>query len=161
MNVRRAIPTDIPAMSQLHRDASANPWSRGQYESLFKTTASEQTGYFMLVAEDPFYSESVAESASTSSLIAHLVAHHVLGEWQLQYVVVGKQYQGRGIGTHLLEEFISFARDSGAGRISLEVRESNQRARQMYKRVGFRETGLRKGYYPDPPEHAILYELSL
>ena len=161
MNVRRANPADIPTMLQLHREASANPWSRRQYESLFKTTATEQPGYFMLVAENPSYSDSVAELASTSSMIAHLVAHHVLGEWQLQYIVVAKKSQRHGVGTHLLKEFISFVKDSGASRISLEVRESNQCARQLYTRLGFIEIGLRKGYYPDPPENAILYELSL
>lgn len=161
MRVRRATRADIPAMLQLHREASTSAWSCGQYESLFRTPAGEQSGYFMLVVVDPSESRSVAESASVSSVVAHLVAHHVLREWQLQYIVVAKRSQRRGVGTYLLKELISFVKGADGSRILLEVRESNQSARRLYSGLGFKETGLRKGYYPDPPEDAILYELSL
>jgi [ribosomal protein S18]-alanine N-acetyltransferase len=50
---------------------------------------------------------------------------------------------------------------NGGDRILLEVRESNRNARQLYDSFGFSQMGLRKDYYSDPPEHAILYELSL
>jgi len=161
LRVRRATRADIPAMWQLHREASTSPWSFQQYEVLFRPAPTEQSGYFMLVVEDSAELSSVAESASGSSVIAHLVAHRVRSEWNLQYAVVAEGSRGRGVGTYLLKEFVSYVRGVGGTQILLEVRASNRSARRLYKSIGFTESGLRKGYYPDPPEDAILYELSL
>jgi [ribosomal protein S18]-alanine N-acetyltransferase len=159
--VRRATLTDIPAMLELHREASTSAWSPEHYESLFRTDAPELSGYFVLVVEDPSGSEGVFEAAVPSPIVAHLVAHRVDTEWQLQYVVVAKKFQCRGVGAFLLKEFISCVRARAGNRVFLEVRESNQSARRLYHTLGFKETGLRKRYYPNPPEDAILYQLSL
>jgi [ribosomal protein S18]-alanine N-acetyltransferase len=161
VKVRPAISADVPVMSQLHREASTSAWSYQQYEVLFRSSLTEQAGYFMLVVEDPTGLRNVGESKSRASVVAHLVAHHVLSEWQLQYIVVAKDHRFRGVGTYLMKEFIAIARGNGGTRISLEVRESNLNARHLYNALGFKEAGLRKGYYPNPPEDAILYELSL
>jgi [ribosomal protein S18]-alanine N-acetyltransferase len=161
LRVRRATRADIPAMWQLHRESSTSAWSHGHYENLFGTAAPEQAGYFTLVAEDSTELRSVAESSPCSLVVAHLVAHHVLDEWQLQYTVVARSLQRRGVGSYLLKEFISHVKRTGGSRILLEVRESNEIARHLYHALGFRKTGLRKGYYSDPPEDAILYELNL
>jgi [ribosomal protein S18]-alanine N-acetyltransferase len=76
-------------------------------------------------------------------------------------MVVTKGSRRLGVGTCLLDEFISHVRATGGSRIFLEVRESNRSARALYRRAGFEETGLRKSYYADPPEDAILCRLSL
>lgn len=164
--MRRATRTDIPAMLELHREASTSAWSPEHYESLFRTDAPELSSYFVLVVEDPSESKSVFEAAVPSPavpspIVAHLVAHCVDSEWQLQYIVVAKKFQRRGVGIFLLKEFISFVRATAGRRVFLEVRESNQSARRLYHILGFKETGLRKRYYPNPPEDAILYQLSL
>lgn len=148
-------------MLQLHREASPSAWSREQYESLFRTTAAEETGYFMLVVETLSESRGVAESALPSLVVAHLVAQQVLDEWHLQYIVVAKRCQRRGVGTRLLKEFISFVKKTDGSRILLEVRESNESARRLYHQLGFQEMGLRRNYYPDPLEDAIHYQLRL
>jgi ribosomal-protein-alanine N-acetyltransferase len=90
-----------------------------------------------------------------------MVAHRVDAEWELENVVVAETARRRGVGTLLLEELIAHARSSEGSGIFLEVRQSNQNARALYRRVGFEETGLRKSYYSDPPEDAILCRLSL
>jgi len=64
------------------------------------------------------------------------------------------------VGSRLLGEFIAHARAENGSGIFLEVRESNQSAHTLYQRAGFGQTGLRKGYYANPPEDAILYRLS-
>jgi ribosomal-protein-alanine N-acetyltransferase len=162
MRVRPATRADIPAMLELEREVptSAN-WSHEHYESLFRTAATELSRYFVLVVEDASESKSLTEAAPTSVIVAYLAAHCIDGDWELQYIVVAKKSRRRGVGAYLLNEFISHVRGTGGSRIFLEVRESNQSARRLYKTLDFKEVGLRKSYYPNPPEDAILYQLRL
>jgi len=149
-------------MAELERECPTSAkWSHEHYESLFRTTAPELSKYFVIVAEDPSESGSATASAPSSPIVAYLAAHCVDSEWELQYIVVAKKSRRRGVGTCLLNEFMSHVRATGGGRIFLEVRESNHSARALYRKVGFEETGLRKGYYTSPPEDAILYRLGL
>ncbi|MHB8170576.1 MAG: ribosomal protein S18-alanine N-acetyltransferase [Thermincolia bacterium] len=80
----------------------------------------------------------------------------IIDEAHLTNVAVHPDYRGRGIGVGLLEELLNRAVKLGADRMTLEVRESNQAARHLYTRMGFRPMGLRKGYYSDTKEDAIL-----
>lgn len=138
-------------MAALERESptSAN-WSHEHFESLFKTTTPAPSNYFVFVAEDPL-----------ASIVAYLAAHQVDDDWELQYVVVAKEYRRRGVGTWLLKELIAHARATAGSRIFLEVRESNQNARVLYSRLGFQQQGSRKSYYSNPTEDAILYRLKL
>jgi ribosomal-protein-alanine N-acetyltransferase len=162
LRVRPANRNDIQTMTELERESptSAN-WSHEHFESLFRTTAPELSEYFVLVAEDLSESRGAAASVSApaSPIVAYLAAHCVDGDWELQYIVVGKESRRCGVGTYLLNELISHVRATGGSRIFLEVRESNQHARALYRRAGFEETGLRKSYYSGPPEDAILCRL--
>jgi [ribosomal protein S18]-alanine N-acetyltransferase len=160
VRIRRATPTDIPLMVELEREnpTSAN-WSHEHYESLFGIP--ELSKYFVLVAEDPSESRSVTVSAPTSPIVAYLAAHCLDSDWELQYIAVAKESRRRGVGTYLLNEFISLVRATSGSRIFLEVRESNQSARAFYRKAGFEETGSRKSYYSDPSEDAILCRLRL
>jgi ribosomal-protein-alanine N-acetyltransferase len=160
VRVRRATPADIPAMAQIER-ASPNSahWSHEHYRSLFET-APESFGYLVWVAEDPEL-KSVTVSAPTSSIVAYLAVQCVDRDWELQYIVVAKKSRRRGLATLLLNKLIGHARANNASAIFLEVRASNQSARALYRKMGFKETGVRNGYYPDPPEDAILCRLSL
>jgi [ribosomal protein S18]-alanine N-acetyltransferase len=148
-------------MLELHREASTSAWTQGQYESLFRADAPELSSYFVLVVEDPSESRNVTGYTPTSQIVAHLVALCVGRDWELQYLVVGEKFRLRGLATLLLNELIEYARSRNARAIFLEVRESNQSARALYRKLGFEETGLRKSYYSDPPEDAILCSLRL
>jgi ribosomal-protein-alanine N-acetyltransferase len=90
-------------------------------------------------------------------MVAYVAANCVDGDWDLQYIVVAKKFRRRRLATLLLNELIAHARSMNGKRIFLEVRESNQSARALYRKAGFRETGTRKGYYACPAEDAILY----
>ena len=65
-------------------------------------------------------------------------------------------HQRRKIGTRLLYELIETATDMGARAVSLEVRVSNWGAQRMYTRFGFRPVGVRKGYYQETGEDALV-----
>jgi len=64
----------------------------------------------------------------------------------------------------MLDELVAWSRSRAAARLWLEVRASNQRAQDLYRRYGFREVGLRRGYYPAGPlgrENAIVMSFDL
>jgi ribosomal-protein-alanine N-acetyltransferase len=144
--------TDVPAMMDLERQSpAAAHWSRGQHEGLFVTADGQpQSERFALVVED---------EGESPEILAFLVAHRVDLEWELENIVVAAAVRRRGVGTHLLGEFVAHARGEQGSGIFLEVRESNHSARALYRKAGFEEVGLRKSYYSNPVEDAILCRL--
>lgn len=162
MRVRRATRDDIRAIAELERESptSAN-WSDEHYESFFRNNTPELSRNLVFVVEDPSEAESVAGSVGEPSIVAYLAAQCVDGDWDLQYVVVARKYRRRGLATLLMNELMGVARSENGRQIFLEVRESNQSARELYRKVGFREIGTRKGYYVCPAEDAILYHLNV
>jgi ribosomal-protein-alanine N-acetyltransferase len=162
VRVRRANTGDIPALMHLERHSpAAAHWSCEQYQGILGTESGQQgSERLALVAEDD---GGGAEQPSTGvpEILAFLIAHRVDAEWELENIVVAPMARRRGVGTRLLGEFVAHARAERGGAVFLEVRESNQTARTLYHKVGFKETGLRKSYYTDPPEDAILCRLSI
>lgn len=77
-------------------------------------------------------------------------------ECTIMNIAVLPEYRSRGISTVLLNELINDGISRNASRFFLEVRESNTKARSLYKKFGFSETGIRKNYYSDPSENAII-----
>ncbi|MGQ9498238.1 MAG: ribosomal protein S18-alanine N-acetyltransferase [Desulfotomaculales bacterium] len=80
----------------------------------------------------------------------------VLDEAHITNVAVHPTYRGRHIGRALMLELIRRARARGATRVTLEVRPSNTVARNLYKSLGFVEKGIRRKYYQDNKEDAII-----
>jgi ribosomal-protein-alanine acetyltransferase len=149
-------------MVELEREnPTSSNWSHKHFESLFRTAAPELSEYLVLVAEDSSDSKGVVVSPSTFLIVGYLAAQCVDREWDLQYIVVAKKFRRRSLASLLLNELVEHGRSKGGSAIFLEVRESNQNARALYRKAGFEETGLRKSYYADPPEDAILCRLSL
>ena len=79
----------------------------------------------------------------------------------VQSVYVDKNYRKIGIGNKLLESLINLCSDLNCTLINLEVRESNLTAQNLYKKHGFIIDGVRKGYYEDNKEDAILMTKTL
>jgi ribosomal-protein-alanine acetyltransferase len=161
LRIRPANNGDIPAMIDLeHESPAAAHWSAQQYEAMFANRNSERPERFILVVEEADEVRMETASGATQRMLAFLVAHRVDNEWELENIVVAADSRRRGVGTRLLREFIDQARAKNGNAIFLEVRQSNQAARALYRKFGFAETGARKGYYPTPPEDAILYRLT-
>lgn len=80
----------------------------------------------------------------------------ILDEAHITNIAVHKDYRGQGIGERLLQEIFVRARARGARRMTLEVRVSNMVARHLYEKMGFVPRGVRKGYYADTKEDAII-----
>lgn len=98
---------------------------------------------------------------------AELVGYFVLaagaGEAHLLNLSIAAPWQRRGLGAVLLGEAMRIARAEGAERLLLEVRPSNLAAQKLYLRLGFRQIGLRRGYYPahEGREDALVMAIAL
>ena len=87
---------------------------------------------------------------------AFLILSTVLDESEILQVAVKKECQRSGHASALLEEVLDFCRESGITKIFLEVRGGNLPARSLYKKYGFGEVGLRRGYYDNPRENGVI-----
>jgi len=101
------------------------------------------------------------DDSKVPQILGFLVVQRVDAEWELENIIVAEANRRQGVGTRLIKELAAQARAEQGSGIFLEVRESNKSARAFYKKVDFEETGLRKGYYSNPPEDAILCRLRL
>jgi [ribosomal protein S18]-alanine N-acetyltransferase len=171
LRIRPATTADIAAMMALEQlSATAAHWSIAQYKEIFETAVpirapvSSASGArrdaCRTAGETPAL--RLALVIEDNSGIQGFAVARVLGqEWELENIVVADRAQRRGLGTRLLGELANLARKQGAQSIFLEVRESNQAARDLYLKCAFVENGHRKSYYRDPIETAILYKLDL
>ena len=97
-------------------------------------------------------------------LVGYYVLMPVVDEAHLLTIAVRRDWQGRGIGRMLMDNVFAVARGIGAASILLEVRPSNERALDMYRRYGFAEIGRRRHYYQSSlttREDAIVMRLPL
>jgi ribosomal-protein-alanine N-acetyltransferase len=132
---------------------TAAHWSRQRYEGSVVTASGQQ--------QSERLAWIVEEERGAPEILAFLIAHRLDAEWELENIVVAASARRSGVGTRLLGEFVEHARAARGSEIFLEVRESNEGARALYRKMGFEETGLRKSYYSDPTEDAILCRLRL
>lgn len=93
--------------------------------------------------------------------LGYISLTYVLDEGYIGNVAVSPTARRRGVGLALVEEMTSRAKALGLAFLTLEVRESNHAARTLYARCGYRDVGLRRGYYEKPREDAILMTLDL
>jgi ribosomal-protein-alanine N-acetyltransferase len=138
---------DVDAVMVVETGAYSFPWSRGNFID------SLAAGYEAQVLVDP-----------EAGIVGYFVAMTGVDELHLLNVTVATAWQGRGFGTSLLQAVQARGRQLGLTTLSLEVRDSNQRARTLYARLGFAEVGRRRGYYPAPHatrEDAIVMRLQL
>lgn len=146
-SIRHAVPADIEAMMRLAKESeTASHWRREDYIRIFE---SGNPSRIALVMEEGV------------KLSGFVVASHVDREWEVENVVVAAEVQKRGIGSGLLVDLFKRARSEGAESVFLEVRESNDAARALYKKSGFAEVGRRRSYYSAPVEDAVLYRKTL
>lgn len=92
-------------------------------------------------------------------VIAMLVGWFIVDELHVATIATHPEFRGQGIGREILLHALRAAKEEGAIKSFLEVRESNEVAQKMYYSFGFVEDGRRKGYYKDNGEDAILMSL--
>lgn len=131
---------DVDAVAAIERAVFAHPWSRDSFRQ--EKTRNAAARY--LVAEE------------RGEIIGYAGAWVILDESHITNIAVREDCRGRGIGRKLTETLLRTLSSLGAAYATLEVRESNLRAQQLYKSLGFVSVGRRKRYYEDNNEDAFL-----
>ena len=121
----------LDTVMAIENAAYALPWTRGNFVD---SIASGYLAHCLLDEHDVVLGYSVAMRAAD--------------EIHLLNLTVAQHEQGRGHARHMLDILVAGSREASATQLWLEVRESNSRARELYRRYGMAEVGLRKGYYP-------------
>ena len=140
---RKMIVDDIDAVFEIETTSFSHPWSR---QSLCDEMENERALYIVAVAED--------------KPIAYMGTWLIFDEAHVTNVAVLPQYRRLGIGQKLLRHMIDILKHKGICSMTLEVRESNFPAQAMYQKLGFEAAGIRKNYYEDTKENAIIMWLN-
>jgi ribosomal-protein-alanine N-acetyltransferase len=143
MKLRAVLREDLPQLSEIESVCSKNPWG---IDMLGEALGLE--GAWGLCMEE------------RGKLLGFGLFYHVLDELEVLTLCIAPSHQRKGMGRRLLEEAKRVAREKGARKVSLEVRESNMAALKLYGQLGFLKVGIRKAYYSDG-EDAILMDCLL
>ena len=122
---------DLPDVLTIENDVYPHPWTRGNFlDSLY-------SGYEAWTLREP-----------TGPLAGYFLVMLAVDEAHLLNISVRRDLHGKGAGRLQLDKVVEIAKEKGMASILLEVRPSNDRALTVYKRYGFEQIGVRKGYYP-------------
>ena len=140
MNIRRAIPDDAGVIAEMEAEYFSDAWQR---RDIFTYICSEDSMSF--VATD-----------DSGIPIAYVLGRIIPPEGEIYRIAVAKEHRKRGVGYRLLSYALKTERGRGLECTFLEVMSSNAAAIALYRAHGFTEIGVRKNYYKDPPDDAIV-----
>lgn len=138
---------DLDTLMAIETGAYPYPWSRGNFID------SLAAGYRLVKRVD-----------AQGRWLGYYVAMAGVDETHLLNLTVAPEHQRQGHARQMLDELVHWSRERTAARLWLEVRASNLGAQALYRRYGFRDAGLRRGYYPAGPEgreNALVMSLDL
>lgn len=143
---RKMTVDDVEAVHAIEVESFPTPWSLDSFH------------YEMRV--NPYANYIVAED-ETGAIVGYCGMWIVIDSAQITNVAVTKNARGQGIGEGLMREAMRVAKEQKAEMMSLEVRVSNEIAQKLYRKLGFQEGGIRKGYYTDNHEDALVMWVKL
>ena len=142
--IRKAEDADLNALVEIEEECSGMPWTRAQME--------EEISY-------PLGHTYVAEESG--AILGFFSMHIVSDDSHLNEFGVRKEYRRRGVGWELARKMISLCGEHDCSVFSLEVRESAGPARTLYEKMGCSKAGIRRGFYQNPKEDAVVYIMKL
>ena len=131
---------DVPEISMLEEELFPSPWSE-------KAFASD-------ISKNPFGYHMVAEH--DGKIIGYIIAWFMVEDVHIATIGVDTAWQGRGLGKLLMLMAMRWALNMETPVVTLEVRPSNERARRLYRALGFEVVGRRKNYYKATGEDALI-----
>ena len=139
MDFRRAIPADATGIAALEENIFSDAWSYRDVQDLICT----EGGMCFSAVEN-------------GEVIAYVIGRLIAPEGEIYRVAVAPHKRQRGIGYRLLDYAVKTSKGQGLERLFLEVRSRNIPAIRLYTAYGFKEIGVRKRYYKDPEDDAIV-----
>ena len=130
---------DISTIEEIERTSYPTPWSRSMFAGELAKPSSICLGAF-----------------DGERLIGYLIVSRYVDAWHVMNIAVAVDQRRRGIASDLLGALFERTREDGRRGYTLEVRVSNAGAIMLYERVGFERRGVRRGYYTDNREDALI-----
>ena len=141
LDYRRLALRDLNAIEEIELQSYPTPWSRSMFAGELAKPSSVCLGAF-----DP----------DSGALLVYMIISRYVDAWHVMNVAVAPAHRRRGIATALLEQLFEKTRSESRRGYTLEVRVSNVDAIRLYERLGFRSRGVRRGYYTDNREDALI-----
>ena len=139
MEIRRMIADDAPGVAEMEREIFSDPWSE---KDIFS---------YICMNGGMCYS-----ALSGGKGIAYLIGRVIPPEGEIYRLATAPEHRRRGIAYRLLDYAAKTERGRGLESLFLEVRSQNVPARNLYHSYGFKEIGVRKKYYSDPTDDAVV-----
>ena len=139
LQVVRAGVGDLSDIYKLEQECFSSPWP---IEIIYEDLCANRSQYFLL--------------KDGSAAVGYAGILMILDEVHINKICVSPKYRGMGYGKYLMLGILDSARHSGADSLTLEVRRSNSAAISMYVDFGFQVEGIRKHYYEDTGEDALI-----
>lgn len=136
---------DIDQILLIERLSFTIPWSR---EAFYNELTHNQYAHYLVMEEEEV-------------IIGYCGLWIVLDEAHVTNIALLPDYRGKGLGTGLLRKAMIEAKELGALTMTLEVRVSNHVAQSLYRKLGFKNGGIRKNYYSDNQEDALVMWVKL
>lgn len=143
MLIRRMTLQDIPAVVEIENQCFSLPWS----EKSFEDSLSREDTIFLVCEEEV--------------ITGYMGIYISFDEASVTNVAVAPGFRKKGYGEALVVAAKEAAKSVGAESIFLEVRQSNEPALSLYKKLGFEELGIRKNFYEHPVEDAIIMKVGI
>jgi len=141
VDFRRLELRDLNAIELIERASYPTPWSRSMFAGELAKPSSVSLGAF-----DP----------ETDELLGYLIISRYVDAWHVMNLAVAPDYRRRRIAATLLERLFEVTSGEGRRGYTLEVRVSNDVAIRLYEQAGFKARGIRRGYYTDNREDALI-----
>jgi len=137
--IRLMTEDDISSVLKIERSVFSDPWQ----EEIFYNEIDIDGSY-------------VIEDTEKQKICGYLCGMHILNEYSLQNIAIAKDYQNKGLGKLLLKSILQRNIESGYYNCYLEVRKSNCKAITFFKKYGFDIVHIKKEYYQNPQEDALI-----
>lgn len=132
---------DLEAVLDIEALSFPTPWSRNAF--LYELLENERAVYYVV-------------HNSMNKLIAYIGMWIIFDEGHITNLAVHPAYRHQGVAKYLLSNFVKAAREKNVKHLTLEVRRSNAVAQELYQKIGFVHMGVRKKYYLDNNEDALI-----
>ena len=141
MQIRPMTEMDLDGVVRVEAVCLSDAWNRKNFEDSLK----EPTAHLLVAVDD-----------ISNEIIGYCCLYQVLDEGEIVNVAIGQEYRQRGYGAAVVRALMALGKSLGAESFFLEVRAGNTAGKRLYESLGFKNCGMRKGFYSNPREDAVL-----
>jgi ribosomal-protein-alanine N-acetyltransferase len=140
IELRRLQPRDLDTVEEIERASYPTPWSRSMFAAELRKPSALALGAYL----------------ESGELAGYAFVSRYVDAWHVMNVAVAPEHRRQGIATDLLQRLFEVTAGDQRRGYTLEVRVSNADAIRLYERLGFQSRGIRRGYYTDNREDALI-----